>query len=713
MRSRTGCQTCRQRKLKCDEQKPTCGQCWKGSRECKPGDGLVFRHQQNASMNGADESAPSPRSKGRLGGFYAYKDTFDENITWVDVPKKIAFFNITDPYNMEMTPDPEVEAILAQEQAEGPAESSAAAPMVQGAASSSPFDGLEALSAAATSNFENVRPLSVPTTPGSYSTFTPSNSNNLDFILNPTRPDTRSPQSDRSRHSPIATLQQMATPIMDHETVFLIRHFSETAGLWMDLFDLNCYFSRMVPIQGRSNPLLLNAACSYAAKQLSRVHGRKAIFGGSAQIRADMEFCPGNKAVDWAWTASKYYDRAIQLLMKELSSSGEQETSIPPGSSRTFYNQITSQSPETSANVVGRQYGKCRGSRSAHTNKADETLAAASVLCVYEFLDHDKSAWDRHLSGTKSLFDLADKEIILPVASPDGVASRRSSPTRGRKATFWCFARQDYLAAFINETQTRLNTADLGLWKAAGLRLDDDGFVVSNNNLDDGPAMREDMISNALIWLLSKIVNYIAIGDSIDHVFPQMPGSPTSTLGINQMTLLHRWGEIKNELDVWYDGLPETFTPCARLLPVIDESVSRDSPRAIFSEIWYSNPMCASTMQSYHMAQIILLVNRPQELTARRSTMGQRIRSYRMIEQECRKHSLEICGIALGRPESSARIHQVQPLFVAGSFLTDDRERHVIVDILRGIEHDLGWATEYRIQDLMKDWGWNSNRRCP
>jgi hypothetical protein len=79
-------QTCRQRKLKCDEEKPVCGQCQKGTRECRPSDGVIFRHQQNASMNRAKNEAVG-ESSGRLGSFYAYKDTFNEDNVWVDVPK--------------------------------------------------------------------------------------------------------------------------------------------------------------------------------------------------------------------------------------------------------------------------------------------------------------------------------------------------------------------------------------------------------------------------------------------------------------------------------------------------------------------------------------------------------------------------------------------------------------------------------------------------
>jgi hypothetical protein len=217
--------------------------------------------------------------------------------------------------------------------------------------------------------------------------------------------------------------------------------------------------------------------------------------------------------------------------------------------------------------------------------------------------------------------------------------------------------------------------------------------------------MREDMISNALVWLLSKIVNYLAVGDSVDNVYPQDRLSPNGIIGINQMTLLERWFELDKELNIWYNGLPDTFRPCARLEAT---KSAKGTPRAVFSEIWYSIPMCGSTMQSYHMARALLLINKPHESTARRSTVSDRLRSYRSIESRVRYHSHEICGIALGRPDGSVRIHMLQPLFVAGQCLTDNRERQVILDLLRGIESDLGWATEYRAQQLLKEWGWPS-----
>jgi len=236
-------------------------------------------------------------------------------------------------------------------------------------------------------------------------------------------------------------------PVLDHEVAFLMRHFSETAGQWMDLFDIGCYFAHLVPIQSLSNPLLRFSACAYAAKQISRVRGKKAIVGGIVATQAQMELFSSPEKVDWAYIGAKYYDRAISLLMKELSNSGKQDIPITPVTEELRSPQSSMQSPQGSSST--HETKRRRLSRPAHATNADETFAAAAILCVYEFLDNANTAWSRHLSGTKSLFDLAENEGMMPVQSPTspGEISRRIMPSRARKATFWNFARQDFLAA--------------------------------------------------------------------------------------------------------------------------------------------------------------------------------------------------------------------------------------------------------------------------
>ena len=165
--------------------------------------------------------------------------------------------------------------------------------------------------------------------------------------------------------------------------------------------------------------------------------------------------------------------------------------------------------------------------------------------------------------------------------------------------------------------------------------------------------MKEDMIANALIWLASRLCNYIAAGECFN---PPPAGDRTESprgaepgdIGTSQKKLLEKWTSIQRQFDVWYRGLPKSFKPSARIKSNLSRPFSNvrssdphnnDCP---FDEIWYSRPMCGATMQHYHMAQILLLINKPHETTARRTTIGHRFNSYQEITEVIVHHCYEI-----------------------------------------------------------------------
>lgn len=161
------------------------------------------------------------------------------------------------------------------------------------------------------------------------------------------------------------------------------------------------------------------------------------------------------------------------------------------------------------------------------------------------------------------------------------------------------------------------------------------------------------------------------------------------------------------ELQRWYESLPPTFAPSART----KYTTSTEGGENVkdMEMIWYDIPMCAATMQSYHMACILLLVNRPQESTAIRSTVSARLRSYRLIQREVLRHGKEICGISLSDPPDAVRIHSVQPLFVAGQSFHERLEQELVLKLLSDIETELGWATNYQVRKLTDEWKVNED----
>lgn len=211
-----------------------------------------------------------------------------------------------------------------------------------------------------------------------------------------------------------------------------------------------------------------------------------------------------------------------------------------------------------------------------------------------------------------------------------------------------------------------------------------------------------------------KVVNFIAAGDDLPE------GISPLKFGVRQRELLDYWESMVEQLRVWHDGLPDSFHPTASI----------PSDREFCTQQWFTRPMCGSTRQWYHLARVQLLNNKPQLSTATPvqsllgagtpgTSLAARYASYSSILTQSRFHAKEIVAISLGRSDESARIHAVQPLWTAGLVLGNDNDpeeyghvsaeteswRRTIVDLLRGIEHDLGWASEYRVQSLLDLWG--------
>jgi hypothetical protein len=230
---------------------------------------------------------------------------------------------------------------------------------------------------------------------------------------------------------------------------------------------------------------------------------------------------------------------------------------------------------------------------------------------------------------------------------------------------------------------------NLELWRRTGLCISDDGLLLpcnrsSNNFLPTD--VDEDLISHGLFWLLGKIVNFIAESDQ--------PQSET----------ISRWCRLELQLQNWYDSLPETFSSCVRT-PLLESqaSILRGS-LDLYERILYAVPTCASAIQNYHMARILLLMSKPQQTNPHQPSITERLQAYRIIQNQVAHHSREICGISLGNPPESVRVQAVQPLFVAGQCMSGAEEREMVVGLLQGIENDLGWATAYRVQKLIQEW---------
>jgi hypothetical protein len=485
--------------------------------------------------------------------------------------------------------------------------------------------------------------------------------------------------------SPFMQAGETISDDSEHEMACLTRHFTKVIGPWLDLYDRGRYFGSLVPIKALRNALLRYALVAAAAKQLGRVGGNKSLERGLCRQPALMEVYKDDNQVDWFYKAASYYDKAISHLRTYLYLLSDDGLLFPEQPS----------SLSASASFLA---------------DTDDLLAAISIFSVYEFLDQFETEWLQHLSGLQSLLVLEKRPRLS--SWPRGLVPTRLLPemTRGRRAAFWNFAREDYIAAYIHGTRTRLDTEEFPMWRASGLQITNSGSLYSPfpngaSSVDEDQAISEDLVPHTLVWIVLRIMNYIAAtgGSSADASPPGV--SHTAGLhhssGQNRYT---RWMELQQQLDIWYRTLPDYFQPCARTKHYGNVPNTASAQQEPFTELFFSLPMCAAALQLYHFAWILLLLNKPAAAHDDHRSVSSVLRSYREVLEKAACHSRDICGIALARPEGAVRVQMQQPLYLAGLCLDRLGDRKVVLDLLRDIEADTGCRTEFRVHQLLNEW---------
>ncbi|RMY69020.1 hypothetical protein D0863_06745 [Hortaea werneckii] len=301
-RVRTGCLTCRERHLKCDEGMPHCNNCKKSSRTCKRGvrlnfiDTWVDRPPRLISMQGThswkveflDESRDIASEY--MGGLSKYKALEQEPPAALrqQAPPMAFDFATTAPPapSIPHQPLPPIQGILPEPYQE-PAQTQTQVPSQQSVAQS-----YETHIKSDPSQSYAMPPLpQVPhsgsTSDGQYNSSaagsTAGHGSVVSYQTAPTEP------SDDERRQYLDSQE---------ETLF-IQVFVEEVGLWMDSMDSQKHFSRLLPFHSLGEPMLLNAFLACGARHLTLVNP--------------------------AYTEEKalhYYDTATRYLLKELQNPG-------------------------------------------------------------------------------------------------------------------------------------------------------------------------------------------------------------------------------------------------------------------------------------------------------------------------------------------------------------------------------------------------------
>ncbi|KAL5355041.1 hypothetical protein BJX96DRAFT_140562 [Aspergillus floccosus] len=484
----------------------------------------------------------------------------------------------------------------------------------------------------------------------------------------------------------------------EHEVAFLTRHFSEIVGPWLDLSDSKKFFAAYVPVRAIGDEYLKYAIAALAAKHLGRMKGVKlSAVSGMFTSPSAMESYPNSSQVDWYLKAANYYYLSASSMGSAVSDAYATMSSSDVLASPI---EIVKQWLNRHLKNPGLINRADESAISAFGRKTENLLAASTILTMYKLLDEPGESWQSYLSEIRPVF-----HALLQLHN--ALSDSPPAFSQGATAAFWNFARLDYLTSYYSRSPTYLDNENLTLWRAAGISIDDEGNL-TNPPPNGSPLSQEDLSANGLIWLLNKVVNFrssskTAPWDQMTQFSPD-PSTPTTSSSPHAHPTTASWLKLCFEFQSWFERIPETFRPCLRIERPRDVSKLPDIAHMPFPEIFYCLTTCASTVQQYHFGRLALALNRPADAVSGPSTVFDKLQSYRELMKEADYRCREICGIALARPQSAARIYMIPLLYAVGQCTENLEERRIIVDLLRGIEADLGWATGTQVNKLQSFW---------
>ncbi|KIY03896.1 uncharacterized protein Z520_00588 [Fonsecaea multimorphosa CBS 102226] len=262
-RVRTGCLTCRERHLKCDEALPNCQNCIRSNRKCKRG----------VRLNFIDVHCQNPP--------YLVPRTRDWSVSFQDDSRDIAseYQGGREKYH-PLEPEPKRQKVDV---------SGGAYDYSQIAAPTMSHPQLPAPHSYPHSYAESAQAM--------YSTPTTQAFDDTTSAIGP-YPEAaravRQPYHQQTMVTPVEQ-EQIYPRLEDRNEVLYMQVYVEEVGLWMDSMDAEKHFSRLIPFQALKEPMLKYALLACGVRHLTLVN----------------PIYPEEHALN-------YYNNATQLLLKAL-----------------------------------------------------------------------------------------------------------------------------------------------------------------------------------------------------------------------------------------------------------------------------------------------------------------------------------------------------------------------------------------------------------
>ncbi|KAK7996553.1 hypothetical protein PG989_004593 [Apiospora arundinis] len=415
------------------------------------------------------------------------------------------------------------------------------------------------------------------------------------------------------------------------EELHFMQVFVEEVGVWMDSLDEKKHFSRLVPYHALKCPMLLNALLACGVKQLTvtqQFNDDKALF---------------------------YYDTATTQLLRSL------------------------QNPE---------------------RNTAECATTAVVLNVYEIMSEKPTQRMSHIAGARALIRECGWN-----AKSTGLGA----------ACFWLNVGMELLSCLAFNWQTAWEPdqwgVDMDFFSSSSESSSNNNNSNSNNKTDNNNNNNnndgvqglghgtEEMWVHRMFFIVAKICNFRANIPKFEKASPHD----------EQMRLQERyaeWQRLKGMCDTWNDACPRPMHPFGYLYP----SQSRGSngvggggsassgsgrPASLFPNVWLIKRAAIVGRLFYHTAQCLLAQINP--------ILPKDSDEARAVQQH---HAHQVCGIVAHTRDRGVASVSIRSLAIVAEVLTDRAEQRECVDILENIDKATGWKLAAVVKNLKRVWGW-------
>ncbi|KAM7222726.1 hypothetical protein V8F06_001913 [Rhypophila decipiens] len=649
-RVRTGCLTCRERHLKCDEGLPECNNCRKSNRECKRGVRLNFidvRIEKPPYIAPTQEWSVKFEDESRLiaseyrGGLGKYPRLESKAITPPcepePEPSTLRHSSVSsreptagpregyygDTVSMAPTPGPTGYDESPQAQISGLSsrKDSDPAPTIQTPTSQA---GPSPVMGPASGNF------SLNMLNEQYSREDTSSHNHLyrdrgsdaSSVASSLVPQGAGTGSQNLRPSglgpmgqPRETLDGLMTPpseravgerdyLSDEEEIRFMQVFIDDVAIWMDTLDKEKHFSSVTPYMALKSPMLLNAFLACGVKHLTLIESyndEKALF---------------------------YYDTATTQLLRSLQNPDRDMT---------------------------------------------ECATTAVILNVYEIMSEKPTQRMNHIAGARALI----RECGWNATTP-GIGG----------ACFWLNIGMEVLSCLHFNWQIAWDPDQWGL-DLSFTNLTPSAASEANSQrggsaIDSSVALSgdEETWAHRMFYIVAKIVNFRA----------NIPRFQEPSPHDEQMRLQSRfaeWKRLKALCDAWN-------TNCPRSMQSYGYSHS-PSTKSLFPNIWLIKRPAVIGRLFYHTAMCVLAQINP--LNPHDSNENRAAQLH---------HAHQVCGIVAHTRDRGVASVAIRSLATSSSVLTDRLEQTEVLNILGKISKETGWRLGRILAQLKKDWGWES-----